>query len=73
VIPATAEALATRLNGHAKTLDGAEWRARMVERLTIKVTGDLADITRASWSIAAGGESSAHRLPLRRPAGAPRT
>jgi len=49
MIQASADDLASRRNGHT-TLDGAEWRARTVERPTIHVTGDLADITRLSWS-----------------------
>jgi putative DNA primase/helicase len=46
--PTTAADLATRRNGHS--LDGAEWRARTVERPTIAVTGDLADAARLTWS-----------------------
>src|SRR5262245_22035216 len=35
-------------SGH--TLDGAEWRARTIDRPVIHVAGDLADTTRQTWA-----------------------
>jgi hypothetical protein len=38
------------MTGNGHTLDGAEWRARTIERPTIHVTGDLAAAARRTWS-----------------------
>jgi hypothetical protein len=48
--PSTVPDSVARQNGYIPQLDGAEWRARMVERPKIEISGDLADVTRAAWS-----------------------
>jgi hypothetical protein len=46
--PATTADLEARRNG--LRLDGAEWKARVGDRPTIPISGDLADISRAAWA-----------------------